>query len=230
MKKILITGANSYIGTTFESYMAKFADEYTVDTVDMIDGSWREKSFAEYDVVFHVAGIAHSDNGKISAEKEKLYYAVNTDLTVETAKKAKADGVKQFIFSREGVIRLHLHLPGRDGQLGAHHHTHMLHRAHGDHRGHLPGHLGQSYGRDTEQQGHNGQEQYPHQQQPGDPLLIGQIKHQTAQQGHQVYKPTLTHRLSAVWAAARCAEFPGGCSARFDSGSALPPPAADGAR
>ena len=34
MKKILITGANSYIGTTFESYMAKFADEYTVVAYD----------------------------------------------------------------------------------------------------------------------------------------------------------------------------------------------------
>jgi len=70
----------------------------------MIDGSWREKSFAGYDSVFHVAGIAHSDSGKISAEKEKLYYAVNTDLTVETAKKAKSDGVKQFIFMSSAIV------------------------------------------------------------------------------------------------------------------------------
>lgn len=104
MKKILITGANSYIGTSFESYIKQFADEYTVDTVDMIDGTWREKSFAEYDTVFHVAGIAHSDNGKISEEKEKLYYAVNTDLTVETAQKAKADGVNQFIFMSSAIV------------------------------------------------------------------------------------------------------------------------------
>lgn len=104
MKKILITGANSYIGTSFESYMKQFGDEYTVDTVDMIDGTWRERSFAGYDSVFHVAGIAHSDNGKISEEKEKLYYAVNTDLTVETAKKAKADGVKQFIFMSSAIV------------------------------------------------------------------------------------------------------------------------------
>lgn len=104
MKKILITGANSYIGTSFESYMKQFAEEYSVDTVDMIDGTWREKSFAEYDTVFHVAGIAHSDNGKISEEKEKLYYAVNTDLTVEIAKKAKADGVKQFIFMSSAIV------------------------------------------------------------------------------------------------------------------------------
>lgn len=105
MKKILITGANSYIGTMFEKYInEKYPNDYVVDTVDMIDGTWREKDFSEYDSVFHVAGIAHSDNGKISEEKARLYYAVNTDLTVETAKKAKADGVKQFIFMSSAIV------------------------------------------------------------------------------------------------------------------------------
>ena len=105
MKKILITGANSYIGTSFEKYIKEnYPDDYIVDTVDMVDGSWREKSFAGYDSVFHVAGIAHSDSGKISEEKAKLYYAVNTDLTVETAKKAKADGVKQFVFMSSAIV------------------------------------------------------------------------------------------------------------------------------
>lgn len=105
MKKILITGANSYIGTSFEKYIREnFVDQYQVDTIDMIDGTWREKSFAGCDVVYHVAGIAHSDSGKISAEKEKLYRSVNTDLTVETAKKAKADGAKQFIFMSSAIV------------------------------------------------------------------------------------------------------------------------------
>lgn len=104
MKKILITGANSYIGTSFEKYMSQWPDKYQVETIDMIDVSWREKSFSGYDVVYHVAGIAHSDNGKISAEKEKLYRSVNTDLTIETAKKAKADGVKQFIFMSSAIV------------------------------------------------------------------------------------------------------------------------------
>lgn len=104
MKKILITGANSYIGTSFEKYMAQWPDAYQVDTVDMIDGSWREKDFSGYDVVYHVAGIAHSDNGKISPDRAKLYYAVNTDLTVETAEKAKAEGVKQFIFMSSAIV------------------------------------------------------------------------------------------------------------------------------
>lgn len=105
MKKILITGANSYIGMSFESYIKEhYPNDYTVDTVDMIDGSWRKTDFSGYDSVFHVAGIAHADSGKISTEREKLYYAVNTDLTVETAKKAKADGVKQFIFMSSAIV------------------------------------------------------------------------------------------------------------------------------
>lgn len=113
MKKVLITGANSYIGTSFEKYINdNFATEYIVDTIDMIDGSWREKSFTGYDVVYHVAGIAHSDNGKISNEKEKLYRSVNTDLTVETAIKAKKDGVKQFIFMSSAIVY------GNSGKIG----------------------------------------------------------------------------------------------------------------
>lgn len=95
MKKILITGAGSYIGTSFEKYMQQWPDKYQVDTVDMIDGSWREKSFAGYDAVYHVAGIAHI---KETPENAHLYYEINRDLAVETAGKAKKDGVAQFVF------------------------------------------------------------------------------------------------------------------------------------
>ncbi|MDD2268382.1 MAG: NAD-dependent epimerase/dehydratase family protein [Eubacteriales bacterium] len=105
MKKILITGANSYIGTSFENYIkTNHPSEYLVDTIDMVDGTWREKSFTGYDTVFHVAGIAHSDTGKVSDERKALYYKVNTELTIETAKKAKADGVKQFIFMSSAIV------------------------------------------------------------------------------------------------------------------------------
>lgn len=96
MKKILITGANSYIGMSFEKYINEnYPDDYIVDTVDMIDGSWRNKDFSGYDSVFHVAGIAHQKETK---ENAPLYYKVNRDLAIETAEKAKRDGVKQFIF------------------------------------------------------------------------------------------------------------------------------------
>ena len=95
MKKILITGANSYIGMSFEKYMAQWPEDYQVDTVDMIDGTWRQMSFAGYDAVYHVAGIAHQ---KETAENAPLYYTVNRDLAVETAKKAKSEGVTQLVF------------------------------------------------------------------------------------------------------------------------------------
>ena len=105
MKKILITGANSYIGTSFEKYLKEdYPDNYQVDTIDLRDIDWRKKSFEGYDTVYHVAGIAHSDSGKISTEKERLYRSINTDLTVETAKKAKQDGVRQFIFMSSAIV------------------------------------------------------------------------------------------------------------------------------
>lgn len=104
MKKILITGAGSYIGTSFARYLANWPESYQVDTVDMQDDNWREHSFAGYDTVYHVAGIAHSDSGAISPERAKLYYHVNTDLTVETARKAKQEGVKQFIFMSSAIV------------------------------------------------------------------------------------------------------------------------------
>ncbi len=105
MKKILITGANSYIGTSFEKYAYEhYSDILAVDTVDMIDGSWRKKDFSAYEVVFHVAGIAHADVGNVSEETKKKYYAVNTDLAIETAGKARKDGVKQFVFMSSAII------------------------------------------------------------------------------------------------------------------------------
>ena len=103
MKKILITGANSYIGTSFESYMKEYND-YHIDTLDMLDLSWKEYDFSSYDVVFHVAGIAHADVGNVSEETKQLYYKVNTDLTYETAKKAKDAGVKQFIYMSSIIV------------------------------------------------------------------------------------------------------------------------------
>ena len=104
MKKILITGANSYIGTSVENWLRKKEEDYLVDTIDMIDGTWREKSFASYDVVYHVAGIAHADVGNVSEETKAFYYKINTELSVETAKKAKIEGVKQFIFMSSMII------------------------------------------------------------------------------------------------------------------------------
>ena len=95
MKHILITGANSYIGTSLEKWLNKNPKQFSVDTVDMISESWKERDFSKYDVVFHVAGIAHVKETK---KNKELYYKINRDLAFETAKKAKNEGIKQFIF------------------------------------------------------------------------------------------------------------------------------------
>lgn len=101
MKRILITGANSYIGTSFEKWMKQWPDSYYVDTVGTRDDKWKNIDFGTFDVVFHVAGIAHvSSNPKM----EDLYYKVNRDLTIEIAKKAKEQGVKQFIFMSSIIV------------------------------------------------------------------------------------------------------------------------------
>lgn len=101
MKKILITGADSYIGTSFEKWVSQYPDKYSVDTIDMRDERWREKSFRGYDVIFHVAGIAHVSS---DSEMKDLYYKVNRDLAIETAQKAKAEGVKQLIFMSSIIV------------------------------------------------------------------------------------------------------------------------------
>ncbi len=101
MKRVLITGKNSYIGTSLENWLMREPNKYKVDTVDMKDGSWKEKDFSQYDVVFHVAGIAHVSS---DPKMEDLYYKVNRDLTIETAEKAKAEGVKQFIFMSSIIV------------------------------------------------------------------------------------------------------------------------------
>lgn len=96
MKRILITGANSYIGASVEKYITEnYPDECVFDTLDMIGDGWKEYDFSTYDVVFHVAGIVHKKETKENAE---LYYKINRDLATFIAEKAKNDGVQQFIF------------------------------------------------------------------------------------------------------------------------------------
>lgn len=95
MKKVLITGKDSYIGIHFRDYLKKYQNEYSVEELDVRNESWKEHDFSKYDVVFHVAGIAHQKETK---ENANLYYKVNRDLAVEIAKKSKENNIKQFIF------------------------------------------------------------------------------------------------------------------------------------
>lgn len=105
MKQVLITGANSYIGTSFEKYVAgHYSPALHLITIDMVDGNWRSYDFSPYDIVLHVAGLAHADVSNVDEAIKKKYYAINTDLAIETCKKAKDSGVKQFVFMSSAII------------------------------------------------------------------------------------------------------------------------------
>ena len=100
--KVLITGAGSYVGENVRTYiLAKKSDEYQIDAVDTMGDNWKKVDYSLYDVVFHVAGIAHVN---ADPKMEPLYYRVNRDLTIEVAKHAKACGVKQFIFMSSQIV------------------------------------------------------------------------------------------------------------------------------
>lgn len=101
MKRVLITGANSYVGTNVEKWLMKEPENFYVETLDMRDPNWKDFDFSKFDVVFHVAGIAHVSTKK---SMKDLYFKVNRDLTIETAKKAKESGVKQFIFMSSMIV------------------------------------------------------------------------------------------------------------------------------
>ena len=101
MKRVLITGANSFVGTNIEKWLLKNPSDFIVDTVDTMNDIWKTADFSKYDVVYHVAGIAHVDP---KPEMAPLYYKVNRDLTIEIAKHAKEKGVKQFIFMSSGIV------------------------------------------------------------------------------------------------------------------------------
>ena len=109
MKKIVITGAESYIGTSVEKWLLKEPDKYRVDTIDMKNVSWKEMDFASYDVVFHVAAVVHQQE---KPEMKAHYLKVNRDLPIQVAKKAKAMGVSQFIFISTMAVY------GEEGKLG----------------------------------------------------------------------------------------------------------------
>ncbi|NLV57984.1 MAG: NAD-dependent epimerase/dehydratase family protein [Clostridiales bacterium] len=93
MKKLLITGAGSYIGEAVAAHWERLTG-VAPQTVDMRGESWRQVDFHGFDAVLHVAGIAHQ---RETEENAADYYAVNRDLAIAVAEKAKTEGVGQFI-------------------------------------------------------------------------------------------------------------------------------------
>jgi nucleoside-diphosphate-sugar epimerase len=99
--RILITGKQSYIGGSVKAWLNEKEATFVVDEISLRNIDLNTLSFKNYDVIFHVAGIAHiTSNKKMIPE----YFRINRDLAIEVAKKAKQEGVKQFIFTSTMAI------------------------------------------------------------------------------------------------------------------------------
>lgn len=109
MKNILIAGANSYIGTNLEHYLLEYnasqgRELYRVDTISQRDPQWENHDFHGYDAVFQASGIAHVDTGAVSPEQQELYYQVNCNLAVATARKAREAEVGLFLYPSSIIV------------------------------------------------------------------------------------------------------------------------------
>jgi nucleoside-diphosphate-sugar epimerase len=90
MTRVLITGANSFVGSNFKKYSrCDLIDEVSLQVTDPGD-----INFGNYDVVLHLAAIVHQSK-KIDEEQ---YLKVNRDLCLRVAEQAKKSGVGQFVF------------------------------------------------------------------------------------------------------------------------------------
>jgi nucleoside-diphosphate-sugar epimerase len=99
--RILITGKNSFIGSSVKSWLNDKQPSFIVDEMSLRNIDLNTVSFKDYDVIVHVAGIAH-----ISSKKKLIpeYFKINRDLAIEVAKKSIREGVKQFIFTSSMAI------------------------------------------------------------------------------------------------------------------------------
>lgn len=87
---LLITGASGFIGSNF----IKAYQGFNIIEIDLLTTKVENISFAGVDAVLHLAALVHQMKGA----PEGQYFKINRDLAYEVARKAKAGGVKQFVF------------------------------------------------------------------------------------------------------------------------------------
>lgn len=89
--KILITGSNGFIGSYFTN---KYGDTYNIQKFSFLHDDFNTLNLNTIETVLHLSALVHQMGGASAAEYER----VNVTQTLDLAKKAKQDGVKQFVF------------------------------------------------------------------------------------------------------------------------------------
>jgi len=90
MIKLIITGSSGFIGTNF----TKNTNDLSIVEVDLLTQNVDDINFAGIESILHLAALVHQMKGA----PEEQYFKINRDLALEVAKKAKSQGVKQFVF------------------------------------------------------------------------------------------------------------------------------------
>lgn len=88
---ILVTGASGYLGSSF---IKRFSEKYEFRTFSLQKNKIEMSIFEKVDTIIHCAALVHQ---KIKYSDNK-YYEINVNYPLNLAKKAKENGVKQFVF------------------------------------------------------------------------------------------------------------------------------------
>lgn len=91
--RIIITGKNGYLSKKLYYFLTNL--NHTVELISVRDDKWKIIDFSGYECFIHCAGYVHKKETKKNRVK---FFEINTNLTIEIAKKAKNDGLKHFIF------------------------------------------------------------------------------------------------------------------------------------
>ena len=91
MKKILLTGANGFIGSYFRN---NYADKYNIQTFSFLKDDFKSLHLEDIEVIIHLSALVHQMGGVAKEEYEKI----NVTQTLNLAKKAKEERVKHFVF------------------------------------------------------------------------------------------------------------------------------------
>lgn len=97
---ICIFGNNSYIGFSITNHFKQFKP-MIISIENSRNDQYKVSDFSKYEVIIFVAGIAHIST---APSMEIIYYEINRDLPIAVAKKAKAEGVKHFIFLSSMIV------------------------------------------------------------------------------------------------------------------------------
>lgn len=91
MKKLLITGANGFVGSYF---INQYTEMYNIKTFSFLKDHFETIDYNEMDAVIHLSALVHQMGGTNPSEYEK----VNVSQTLQLAQKAKNAGISHFIF------------------------------------------------------------------------------------------------------------------------------------